>query len=345
MEKSDKTKKILVLIAVIIIISLIVIFTVKNSKRFIKNESDENSISNNNSEYDVETYQVGKLYFKDFNDLLVEPVRTTSVKYNDAAYIDGEILINDDSVYLKYEKDGEIKNQKINIDDEKPKYVMVISINVVRYVYILTEDGNVYLNANQSIVGNDIDNFLNFSRISNLSNVSEMFLYGQTPYFMINNQLYTSYGEFACHDLSVAEDEFNLETSSQNIYYIQVGNDGLLYGNIIKKQIVVGSPESPQSILSHKKEENKLFMDSNDKNVIVDVLFGLNGETYLIDRNGNYYKIKIIDNVEIQLDLINSKKVKSINKYLKSSAVQKIDINYEDGTKDTYSKDEYEKIW
>ncbi len=341
-KESDKPM-IIIGICLIVFVILGIAF---NLPRNVNNSNSSNNVSTNNENegYDKKTYKVGDLYFTDFNNYLINPETTTTVKYNDAAYIDGEIVIEENNIYLKYEKDGIMQSKKINIDYEKPKYVIVIS-DIVRYVYILTENGNVYLNSVQSMYSNDIEEFLNFSKINNLSNVSEMFVYVKTPYFMINNQLYTAYGEIAYHDTIIKEDAADIETSTGNFYFMQVGNDGLLYKNVIKKTYMIGSPESTNSILTHQKQENELFKDSNNESILVSVLFNINDDTYLIDTKGNYYKIESLDNKEIKLVSVNSKRVTSVDKYSKSSIVQKIDINYSDGTKSTYSQDVSKSMW
>lgn len=347
-DRLKNTNKVIPIIGIcsLIIILLIIIFI--NLKKI--NNNSKNKINNNNytdtenESYDKKTYKVGELYFANFNNYINRPETTTTIKYNDAANIDGEITIEEDNVYLKYEKNNIKESKKININDEKPKYIMVISANMIRYIYILTEDGNVYLNQAQS-TNNSIDEFLNFIRIKNLSNVSEMYKYGQTPYFMINKQLHTVYGELAHHETLIKEDPIDIQTSTGNYYFMQIGNDGLLYKNIIKKTYMIGSPESTDSILIHEKKENELFKTFNNENIIVSVLLNIDNDTFLIDTTGNYYKVELINNKEINLNIINSKKVTSVNKYSKDSIVQKIEINYSDNSKDTYTKNINKNIW
>ena len=345
-KKSNKT----IIIIGICLLAIIILGIALNLQRNVKNNDNNNSNNNastndENEGYDKKTYKVGDLYFEDLKKYVSNPENTITVKYNDAANIDGEIAIEENNIYLKYEKDNIMQSKKINIGDENPKYVMVISANVVRYVYILTENGNVYLNSTQSMDDDDIEGFLNFSKINNLSNVSEMFKYEQTPYFSINNQLYNSYGEIAHHDTTIKEDPADLQTAIGNYYLMQVDNDGSLYKKIIKKTYMIGSPESTNSILTHQKQENELFKDSNNENIIVSVLFNNNDDTYLIDTKGNYYKVESLDNKDIKLNTINSKKVTSVDKYSKNSVVQKIEINYSDGSKDTYSSNTSKSMW
>ncbi len=279
------------------------------------------------------TYDINDLYFENFSSYL-NNYQKTNVSYNDSGYYisDGEITIENDAVYLKYKKDNIEQKKKINIGDEKPKSVMALFVNTMRYVYILTESGNVYLNDNSSKT--DIETFLNFSKVNNLSNVSEM-LY-PSPYFVINNQIYNQYGEIAKHDVLIKSDDVDVSMAEGNNYFLQVGDDGELYKKIVKKEFMIGSPESASSILNHKKYENVLYKDSNNENVIVSILFKIDDNMYLIDKKGTYYKLEFKNNEDVELKKTSTKKVSSIDKYICSGIVVKIDIHYSDNSKDSY---------
>lgn len=341
LKKTNKTIVIIGICLLAIIILGIALNLRRNVNNNVNNNSSNNVSTNDEKEgYDKKTYKVGDLYFTDFNNYLNNPETTTTVKYNDGAYIDGEITIENDNIYLKYEKDGVIQNNKINIGNEIPKYVMVIYANVLRYVYILTKNGNVYLNDNGKL-----EDFLNFKKVNNLSNVSEMFLHGQMPFFLISDKIYNKYGEIANHDILIKQGEVDMQKATGYDYYMQVSNEGLLYKNIIKKDYVIGSPEPANSILTHQKQENELYRNTNEEEIFVSALFGIDNDTFMIDKSGNYYKIDIIDNKEIKLNNVNSKSVISIDKYQKSSIVHKIEINYSDGTKDTYTINAGKSMW
>lgn len=317
------------------------ITAIKNGNFELYASYDNYEISLRIKIFEKKTNNINNLYFYDFNKYLENYKNATSVKYNDAAHIDGEIVIENDNIYLKYEKDNIMQTKKININNEKPKYVMCISINVVRYVYILTENGNVYLNTKNS---DDVETFLNFSKMNNLSNISDMFQYGQEPYFVSNNQIYNKYGEIAKHNVFIKSEE-TTSMEAYNHYFFQINNDGSLNKKIIKMQSIIGSPESANSILNHIKQENEIYMTSNNENIIVSILFSLDNYIYLIDKKGNYYLVETIDNKEIKLTNVNSKKVTSIEKFICSDIVEKIDVYYEDGSKDSYSRDTNKSLW
>lgn len=353
-RRSFKKSNKIILIIGICLLAIIILGIALNLQRNVNNSVNKNSSNNvstndENEDYDHKIYKVGNLYFEDLGNYMKNYEPKTKVEYTviESGYLNGmqgifngEIMIEKDSVYLRYEKDNAIQNKKINIGGEKPKYVMVITINAVEYIYILTMDGNVYLNTN----ADNVDAFLNFSKVNNLINVSNMFMNVRTPYFIIDNHIYNKYGEIAHNNILINEDLPDL-TGTGYVYYMQVGNDGLLYKNIIKETAIVGTPESTNSILTHQKQENELFKDSNNENILVSVLFNINDDTYLIDTKGNYYKVESLDDKEIKLDSVNSKKVTSVDKYSKFSVVQKIRINYSDGTKETYSLDTIKSMW
>lgn len=347
LEKNEKKSGKLFILVVIICLIIFGIFIIALK---LQNDNSGIPVDNENGEYDIKEYKIGNLYFEDLNNYIKNYEPKTKVEYTviESGYLggmqgifDGEIVIENDNIYLKYEKDNVMQSKKINIGEEKPKYVMVIYINQVEYVYILTMDGNVYLNTN----ADNVDAFLNFSKVNNLANVSDMFLNGRTPYFIIDNYIYNKYGEIAHHNIFINEDFPDSTTGVGYVYYMQVGNDGLLHKNIIKQTAIVGTPESVASILSHQKKENELYKNDSGETIIVSVLFGVNDDTFLIDKNGHYYKVENINNQEIKIEKVNSKNVISVNKYSKSSTVQKIEINYSDGTKDTYLHDESKSIW
>ena len=356
--KDNSNKKVLLIICacfVVLFIVLLIILKSNNAISIVDNDnlpqtsddSKQTNIKNEEYSYHIDVTE-SSLYVDKMEKNYTNYSKLTEVIYHDIKYYieKGKLFKNENDVV-----------SEVNINNETAKFIASgWSGCSGNELMVLTEKGNIYsidmnFNVNKKYSGGNAEEILYVNNEPQLFSTCSTFV----AYTLINGKLYK---------LPYSNNEKVSERSKSHPYSLIIGGSYLLYpdGSMNKYGYFydMQSNNMPEIQNSFIKDETL----EGDKNKLINFVFQLDSNYYLVDIHGHIYRIIKLQNVndngygEVSLaaepSLVNNKDINSIDLYYSSkkdektnntiSYTEKITFNLEDGSKKVYSTDNDDNI-